>query len=411
MPRIRTVKPEFWEDEVVGLLPRDARLLFIATFNLADDEGLLRWAPAYIKASAFMYDDDLSVNDVAKLMHHLTDAGLLFPYVGGVARQQMACVVNFRKHQKVNRPQKSKMPPPSLQNVEVRRMYARRDGWTCHLCGGQIPEQPVGNDSYNLSIDHLTPQSKGGSDHPSNVRAAHQGCNKGRRDQGTEDFTTPHSMRGLNDSLNGSVNDSRGIDNSQRDEPAQNLTDPYTHSEINSLNGSVNDSLPSSLPEGKGREGNREQGKVGRAEAAEQTEVIAATEADFVGAAEAADAPEPVTARTLISEWLDRCAKRPPKNVIGQISKQIKDLLAEGIDPDDVRAGLALWMRKGLHPSTLPSVVNEAMNTPRQHLPAAAGAENVLHLPAARRPSITDQRVAEGMALADRLAAEEGTRP
>lgn len=37
-------------------------------------------------------------------------------------------------------------------------------------------------------------------------------------------------------------------------------------------------------------------------------------------------------------------------------------MLAEGIDPDDVRRGLAAWMTKGLHPSTLPSVVNEVMN-------------------------------------------------
>ncbi len=35
MPRIRTVKPEFWEDELLGVMPRDARLLFIATFNMA----------------------------------------------------------------------------------------------------------------------------------------------------------------------------------------------------------------------------------------------------------------------------------------------------------------------------------------------------------------------------------------
>jgi hypothetical protein len=54
MARIRTIKPEFWEDDVIGSLSRDARLLFIATLNLADDEGLLRWSAAYLKASAFM---------------------------------------------------------------------------------------------------------------------------------------------------------------------------------------------------------------------------------------------------------------------------------------------------------------------------------------------------------------------
>ncbi|MER5622482.1 hypothetical protein ABT061_15705 [Streptosporangium sp. NPDC002544] len=75
----------------------------------------------------------------------------------------------------------------------------------------------------------------------------------------------------------------------------------------------------------------------------------------------AADAP--VTAQTLIGEWIDRCPKRPPGTVIGQVSKHVKAMLDEGIAPDDIRRGFALWMSKGLNPSTLPSVVNEVMNS------------------------------------------------
>ena len=112
MPRIRTVKPEYWEDEVIGCLPRDARLLFIATWNLADDEGRLRWSAPYLKASAFMFDDDLSVDDVEALMACLTDAGLVRTYRAGKANQLLAVVVNFLRHQKVNRPLPSKLPPP-----------------------------------------------------------------------------------------------------------------------------------------------------------------------------------------------------------------------------------------------------------------------------------------------------------
>lgn len=260
MARIRTVKPEFWEDEVVGLLPRDARLLFIATFNLADDEGLLRWTPAYIKASAFMYDDDVTLPEVAKLMQGLADAGLVFPYIAGVAHQQMACVVNFRKHQKINRPQKSKLPPPSLAAPEARRMYARRDGWTCQLCGGEIPENRVATEAHNLAIEHIVPQSAGGTDHPSNVRAAHQACAGGRRGLGDgEEFVLPAALEGLNDSLNESVNGSvnTSMNGSVNDPHTESTTDPErsTVRDISSVNGSVNDSLTNSLPEGKGKEG------------------------------------------------------------------------------------------------------------------------------------------------------------
>lgn len=71
---------------------------------------------------------------------------------------------------------------------------------------------------------------------------------------------------------------------------------------------------------------------------------------------------ETTTTQALIGEWISHCRKRPPAAVIGQVSKLIKNMLAEGIDPADVRRGLAAWHSKGLHPSTLPSVVNEAMN-------------------------------------------------
>ena len=68
------------------------------------------------------------------------------------------------------------------------------------------------------------------------------------------------------------------------------------------------------------------------------------------------------TAQTLTAEWIDHCVERPPRNVIGQVSKQLKQMLDEGIDPDRIRRALAEWNRKGLHPSTLPSVVHEIAN-------------------------------------------------
>ncbi|MEN6527275.1 MAG: hypothetical protein ABFD65_12385 [Candidatus Polarisedimenticolia bacterium] len=101
----------------------------------------------------------------------------------------------------------------------------------------------------------------------------------------------------------------------------------------------------------------------GSAEADGQAELIVVTDADFVGAAEAApEEPETVSAQTIVGEWLDRCAKRPPSQTIGQTSKQIKKLLEDGIEPNDIRRGLAKWMTKGSAPSSIPSFVNEAMN-------------------------------------------------
>lgn len=98
------------------------------------------------------------------------------------------------------------------------------------------------------------------------------------------------------------------------------------------------------------------------------------------------------TPQTITGRWLEHCRARPPKAVIGHVARHVKDLLAEGIDPRDVERGLAAWASKGLHPSTLPSVVNEVMNAPP--------------LGARSRPATTDQRAAEALAVAAELRAE-----
>lgn len=95
---------------------------------------------------------------------------------------------------------------------------------------------------------------------------------------------------------------------------------------------------------------------------------------------------------TLIAEWIDHCDQRPPSRVIGQISKEVKTMLDEGIEYERVRSGLVEWNRKGLHPSTLASVVHEVANKK----PAS-------------KLATTDQRVADGLALAQRLHEREQT--
>ncbi|MGW7617354.1 hypothetical protein ACWGLG_16105 [Streptomyces antimycoticus] len=121
----------------------------------------------------------------------------------------------------------------------------------------------------------------------------------------------------------------------------------------------------SSRQERKGKEGNRE-GKGSYASVVDEAEAVV-LDVDCVESAEA-DQQQPITAQTIVAEYLEHVAKRPPKSVIGQVAKHAKQMLEESIDPDDIRRGLALWMSKGLHPNTIPSVVNEAMNA----RPAAA---------------------------------------
>jgi len=184
MARNRMIKPDFWADEKMGMLSINARMLYISLWNFADDEGLLRWIPELLKSQAFLYDDI----EIKPLMNELIEASLVFIYQGktpkGQKVQRYAWVVNFHKHQKIDRPQRSKLPPPSLQSSKVKAAYETRDNMTCHICKEKCRTgNPNICNSPVPSLDHVKPRSKGGSNYPSNIKVAHLSCNRSKGDK------------------------------------------------------------------------------------------------------------------------------------------------------------------------------------------------------------------------------------
>lgn len=85
MARIRSTKPEFWSDEDLATgASRDARLLYMGLWNLADEHARLRGDPRYIKGQLFAYDDDLTPAAVDLLVDELARLGKAQRYrVGG----------------------------------------------------------------------------------------------------------------------------------------------------------------------------------------------------------------------------------------------------------------------------------------------------------------------------------------
>lgn len=73
--------------------------------------------------------------------------------------------------------------------------------------------------------------------------------------------------------------------------------------------------------------------------------------------------PPADNAGILVAEWIEHCKVRPPGNIVGQTSKQLRMLLDDGLTADQIRPGLAAWQRKGAHPSALPSFVNQELNS------------------------------------------------
>ena len=53
MPRIRTIKPEFWSDEKLATVSEASLLVAIGLLNIADDEGYFNANPKLIDAFIF----------------------------------------------------------------------------------------------------------------------------------------------------------------------------------------------------------------------------------------------------------------------------------------------------------------------------------------------------------------------
>lgn len=108
MARIRTIKPEFWLDEDLALLSAETRLLAIGLLNMADDEGYFKAHPMLVKSAIFPFNDN-SLN-IHGMLNELYMTGYI-DLIEGSDGKQYGLVRNFTKHQRVNRPQASKIRP------------------------------------------------------------------------------------------------------------------------------------------------------------------------------------------------------------------------------------------------------------------------------------------------------------
>lgn len=108
-PRIRTIKPEIWQDERVGKLTRDARLLFVGLITMADDQGRLRELPAAIRGHVFPYDC-VGDSKISRWVQEISAAGLVVRYE--VSGANYVAFRRWSKHQKVDRARDSSLPPP-----------------------------------------------------------------------------------------------------------------------------------------------------------------------------------------------------------------------------------------------------------------------------------------------------------
>jgi hypothetical protein len=129
MPRIRTVKPEFWQDEKLAPLDPVTRLVFLGLISLADDAGRLLDNVKTIDAFIFPFTDDTARPALDTLAH-----------MGRIRRgttasgQPVIQLVNWQ-HQKIEKKNLAAALPPILSETAADHSPMRR--------GNVVEESPT----------------------------------------------------------------------------------------------------------------------------------------------------------------------------------------------------------------------------------------------------------------------------
>jgi hypothetical protein len=108
--RIRTIKPEFWMHEGLCKCSEFARLLAIALLNWSDDEGYFMANPILIRGQVFPFEEDSK--KIPRAIQELSSVGWIRLGKDDQGRA-VGMVINFSKHQRVDKPKSSSIKASS----------------------------------------------------------------------------------------------------------------------------------------------------------------------------------------------------------------------------------------------------------------------------------------------------------
>ena len=122
MARIRSLKPDFFKDEDLAILPYEARLLYQGLWCMSDREGRLEDRPKYLKAEIFPYDN---IN-IEKLLNLLSSPNIqdrpdkYFIRRYTVNDRKYIDIPEFLKHQSPHSTEKSSVFPSFNGEITVK---------------------------------------------------------------------------------------------------------------------------------------------------------------------------------------------------------------------------------------------------------------------------------------------------
>lgn len=118
MARIRSIRPELFEAKAFLLMPCELRFFLVNLVSLADDEGLLRAEPHYLKALRYIADDGVTWGVLVSWVDELERRGWIRTYEAHGDRYAVIVGWADKRHllyQVINQPSPSRLPEPPPQ--------------------------------------------------------------------------------------------------------------------------------------------------------------------------------------------------------------------------------------------------------------------------------------------------------
>lgn len=185
MPRIRTVKPEFFKHYELFQLEQESglplRLAFQGLWIVADREGRFKWRPQQIKIDTLPYDQV----DMGLILDQLEGGGFIRKYT--ISGKDYGFIPSWDYHQRPNRDEPaSEIPSPDGEitiydrppNATIRLKIYERDNYRCCYCDDDLKNKP-----RSICLDHVIPYSLHGTNREQNLATSCKKCNaaKGNR--------------------------------------------------------------------------------------------------------------------------------------------------------------------------------------------------------------------------------------
>ena len=319
MARIRTIKPEAFVSESLAAVPVTAERTFFGLLTQADDQGRYRDHAAIIAGVLWPLRPEHTPVHVEEDLSRLAQAGLICRYKGCDGRPYLH-IVTFARHQKIDRPSRSRLPACPVHEAAA-------------LCGG------CGERGCSAADQGSARADRGVAAVPVHVhRGLGEGSARMHRGLGAGSASVRRGLAAAADEC-------RAPASPPGDDAGQELFGEDSPSARRGF-GEPSAQAPEAVPCGSRTVDQGSSAEAGRG-----------APAPTRGAAGG-----PAGASELMAWYIAGCPRRPPAKVLGHLGREVRALLDEGIDPESVRAGLERFRARPMHPSALPSLVNEVLN-------------------------------------------------